>query len=372
MNNNNLTIISYRQILFLTIAQLGGAAILYLPGMKEAGRDVWISNIIASVMAYIVIYCNYLPLSLCPGGSMTKTLNKYWGKIFGGLVNVYYLLFFFILSLLIVSDVYYLGKITMPETPGYIFIIFFLIPTMYALKLGVEVFIRFMEFILPILVVIYIILYLLVIPKLDYQKILPIMSDGIKPVFSGAIPNLNFPYAQVLPVVFFYKHIKGDRNERKKFIKYSFLGILGATILLSIRSLASTTAFEEFTLKTLTFPPLSTIRIIQVGDVIERLDPFFYAILYIATFFKFLITFYVICEIISELFNVGEPRDFAIPVAVLIGVFMPYAIHKFDIILRTVVPYFILSIPLFFPIPILLYATIKYKNKKNKKETVNQ
>jgi len=87
-NNENVSIISLRQLLLLTMAQLGGAAIIYLPGMREAGRNVWISNFIASTISYAVIYCNYLPLSLCPGCSMTKTLNKYWGKIFGGLINI--------------------------------------------------------------------------------------------------------------------------------------------------------------------------------------------------------------------------------------------------------------------------------------------
>ncbi|MCC5909336.1 MAG: hypothetical protein JJT76_02720 [Clostridiaceae bacterium] len=59
--------ISFGQLFWLATAQLGGASVIYLPGMVDAGRDVWISNIIASIVGYIVIYCNYLPLSLCPG-----------------------------------------------------------------------------------------------------------------------------------------------------------------------------------------------------------------------------------------------------------------------------------------------------------------
>jgi len=59
--------ISNRQLFMIAIAQLGGAAVIYLPGVMEAGRDIWISNILASIMAYIVIYSHYLPLSLCPG-----------------------------------------------------------------------------------------------------------------------------------------------------------------------------------------------------------------------------------------------------------------------------------------------------------------
>ena len=372
MNNNNMYHISLRQFFYLTIAQLGGGAILYLPGTIEAGRDVWISNLIASIMAYIVIYSNYLPLSLCPSYSMTKILKKYWGKFFGGVVNLYYLMFTFILASLVVSDIFYLGKIAHPETPGYIFIIFFIIPAIYALKLGVEVLARLIELAIPLLAVLFVTLFILVISKLDYQNVLPIMAEGIKPVLAGAIPNMNFPYAQILPVIFFYRHIKPDSRVGNKFIKYTFIGIITATLLLNVRAMASVAAFEEHTLKTLTFPPLSTIRIIEVGDVIQRLDPFFNAIVYITTFFKFVLTFYAICDIISEHFNVGEPRDFAIPVAVFLGVFVPFAIYRFDIILQTVVPYFLLSIPLFFPIPLLLYITIKIKNKNNKKETVNQ
>lgn len=64
---NNATTISNRQLFFLTVAQLGGAAIIYLPGVIEAGRDVWLSNIIASIFAFVVIFAHYLPLSLCPG-----------------------------------------------------------------------------------------------------------------------------------------------------------------------------------------------------------------------------------------------------------------------------------------------------------------
>ncbi len=67
IQNEQKRIISFRQLFWVTIAQLGGAAIIYLPGTVEAGRDVWISNIIASIVAYIVIFAHYLPLSVCPG-----------------------------------------------------------------------------------------------------------------------------------------------------------------------------------------------------------------------------------------------------------------------------------------------------------------
>ncbi|ABR49339.1 spore germination protein [Alkaliphilus metalliredigens QYMF] len=372
IENENKIKISFRQLLWLTVAQLGGASILYLPGMIEAGRDVWISNIIASIVAYIVIFIHYLPLSLCPGLSMTNALNKYWGKLLGGLMNLYYALFFFILCCLVVSDVFYFGKITMPETPGYIFIIFFIVPAVYGVKLGLEVFVRLLEFLLPILIIVYCILFLLVLSKLDFGKVLPIMSQGIKPVLAGAIPNMNFPYAQILPVIFYYRYTKTKARGKSQFLKYTFIAIFLATVLLTFRALASVASFEEETLKTLNFPPFSTIRIIEVGDIIERLDPLFLAVFYVTTYFKFIITYYVICEIISDYFQLGEPKDFAWPVAILIGVSMPFLIPRFDVILAWVVPYFFVSLPLFAPIPLLLFITIKLKDKKHRKhKTVN-
>lgn len=252
------------------------------------------------------------------------------------------------------------------------FLIFFIIPAIYAIKLGLEVIARLMEFTIPSLAIVFSVLFLLVMPKLDYQKLLPIMAEGIKPVIAGAIPNMNFPYAQILPVAFFYKYVKSDEARGNRFIKYIFIGIFIATMLLSIRALASAAAFDQYTLQTLKFPPFSTIRIIEVGDVVERLDPIFLAIFYITTFFKFILTYYVICQIISDLFSAGEPRNYAIPVAVLIGISMPLFIRRFDIIVQTVVPYFFLFLPIFIPIPLLLYLTIKLKNKGKNKQAANQ
>ncbi|AOT70735.1 GerAB/ArcD/ProY family transporter [Geosporobacter ferrireducens] len=361
--DQNKEIISFRQLFLLTLAQLGGAAIIYLPGVAEAGRDVWISNIVASIVGYIVVYSHYLPLSLCPNCSMTETLNKYWGRFLGGFVNLYYFFFFFILCCLIISDVFYFGKITMPETPGYIFIIFFLIPAVYAIKLGLETIARLLEFLLPLLIVIYCTLFLLVMPKLDFGNLMPVLSEGMKPVLAGAIPNMNFPYAQILPVAFFYRYTRSESRGSRKFLKSIFAAIFMATVLLSLRSMASVAAFDEATLITLTYPPFSTIRLIEIGDILERLDALLLAVFYGTTFIKFILTYYVICEIISDYFQTGRPKDFSIPVAVMIGISMPFLIPRFDIILKTVVPYFFSSIPLFFPIPLLIFITIKIKNK---------
>jgi len=364
LENQEKIIISFRQILFLAIAQLGGAAVIYLPGVQEAGRNVWISNIIASIIGYIIIYCNYLPISLSSEYSMTKTLNKYWGKLLGGVANLYYLIFFFILCLLIVSDVFYFGKITMPETPGYVFIVFLIVPAVYAVKLGVETMARLIEFLIPLLAIIYCILFIMVIPKLDINNLQPIMSEGIRPVLSGAIPNMNFPYAQILPVAFYYKYTKTNNKRSNEFLKYTFIGIFMSTVLLTFRSLASAAAFEEATLITLTYPPFSTISLIEIGDIIERLDLFMLAIFYVTTFIKFTITYNIICEIISDYFETGEPRDFSVPIAILIGISMPFLIPRLDVVFKILVPYFFISLPLLVPIPLILFITIKIKNNR--------
>lgn len=358
--------LSFRQFFFLTLAQAGGAAIIYLPGINEAGRDLWISNIIASIMGYLVIYSHYLPLSLYPEYSMTQVMNKCWGRIIGGIVSLYYLIYFFILCNLIIADIYYFGRISMPETPGYVFIIFFLVPAIYAIKLGIETLARLSEFLLPILIVTYTLLFILVIPKLQFTNLLPIMSEGFKPVVAGAIPNMSFPYAQILPIVFFYKYSDTGTSNNKKFLIYCFGAIFVSTLLLSMRTISSIAAFDENTLKVLTYPPFSTIRIIELGGVLERLDALLLAVFYGTTFYKFVLTYYVTSQIVTDYFNIGEIRDYALPIAVLMGVSMPYLVPRLDVVNESTLPFFILSLPLLVPIPLLLYLTIRLKaNKRN-------
>lgn len=363
MNEKSLIRISYWQVFLLTVAQAGGASILYLPGALEAGRDVWLSNILASIMGYIVIYLHYKPLSLSKSTSMTITLNQYWGRFIGGIANLYYLYFFFILSNLIASDVFYFGKITMPETPGYVFVIFLLVPAVYAVKLGIETISRFLEFLLPLLVIIFCILFIFLLPKLELRNLLPIASNGIKPILAGTIPNISFPFADLLPIVFFYQYTRKDTEDNSKFLKTTFSAILLITLLLTLRAMATVASFEEMTLKTLTFPPFNAIRIIKIGDVLERLDALFLAVFYTTTFFKFTITYYVICKIITDFFNISGPKIVAVPMAVLIGVSMPFLFPSFDTVLKGSISSFYLVIPLLLLMPIILYITIKVKGK---------
>ncbi|KAB3534866.1 GerAB/ArcD/ProY family transporter [Alkaliphilus pronyensis] len=363
ISENSSVKISLYQFLLIILAQLGGAIIIYLPGVNEAGHDVWISNIFASIVAYIVVLSHYLPQSQYQDHSMTKIIKNNWGVFLGAIVNIYYFLFFYFLATLIISDVYYFGEITMPETPGSIFIIFFIVPAIYAVKLGLETIARLIELLIPATVIVFCGLFILLIPKLDFLNITPIMAEGFRPVFLGAIPNMNFPYAQILPIVFLYKNISLKNSSKSKLLKYMCFSILTATILLTLRSIASIAAFDEATLITRTFPPFSAIRLIELGDVIERLDALFLAIFYCVTFMKFILTYYAMCEITSEFFDIKDVKTFALPIGLLCGVSMPLFVPRFDFILTSTVPYFLLSIPLFAPIPILLYLTIRVRSQ---------
>ncbi len=125
--------------------------------------------------------------------------------------------------------------------------------------------------------------------------------------------------------------------------------------------------FSEDFLKVLAFPPFSTIRVIEIADVIERLDSIFIAIFYATTFLKFLITYYVICQITKEFFGIGELKAVSLPIGILLGISMPFLFPRFDIIGNNIVPYFYASIPLLFIMPVVLYITIMVKDKGQKK-----
>lgn len=370
--NTEMIRISFFQLFLLGIAQAGGAAIIYLPGINAAGRDLWISLLLASTFGYLVVFAHYLPLSMCPDRSFTQIVDKYWGKIIGTFVNLYYLLFFYFLCVLVVKDVYFFGKVTMPETPPYVITIFFLVPALYAAKLGLEAIARFTEFLLPFAVVVYISLNLFILPKLEFNNLLPVMEYGIGPVLEGALPNLNFPYGQLLPVAFFYKYVVTENKNKRKFLYYFYGAILVSTVLLLLRTVTSISAFELNVLKNMTFPPYSTIRLIEIGNVIERVDALLLANFYSTTFLKFCITFFVICQIVSDHFETGAPKDFATPIAILIAVSTPFLIPEFDVIRGSIVPDFIVFFPIFFIIPFLLFLTIIFKDKRNKKKTTGK
>ena len=113
------------------------------------------------------------------------------------------------------------------------------------------------------------------------------------------------------------------------------------------------------------FPLLSTVQTIQVADFLERLDVFFMLALVIGIFFKISMLFYAAVIGSASLFKVKSPSRLSYPLG-LVVLFMSMTIasnFQEHIQEGLEIAIFVLHLPLFVIIPILLLLIAFLKNR---------
>ncbi|MGC7873139.1 GerAB/ArcD/ProY family transporter [Desulfosporosinus sp. SYSU MS00001] len=245
---------------------MGGTFLLIATFVTEAGgRDGWMS--IMPAFALTIPY-GIMILSLS-ARYPEKNLLDISGIIFGKWTEK------IIGSLYIVISGYYGGLLLafigiiyeqsiMPLVPRWVLYLGGLLLVFYLASTGIEVFARFSEVLLPVIVVALVFNIVLTFPRIEQNELLPFFENGVKPLLWGALKVIPFPmvYSMFLAgiITFLPQNNQQEISQFKTGIwRAAFLvGILNTIVVLS---------------QILVFGPRETIRlsfgILELGKMVE-------------------------------------------------------------------------------------------------------
>jgi len=258
--------ISTHQFMTLSGAVImGGTFLLIARFVTEAGgRDGWMAVLPAFA---VTIPYGLMVLSLSaqyPHENLLRISETIFGKWIGKIIGFVYILisgYYGGLVLAMVGLIY--EQSVMPLTPRWIFYLGGLLIVFYLASSGIEVFARFSEVILPLIVIGLVLNLALVIPRIEQGELLPILSDGLKPLFSGGLNVIPFSMAYILflgGILTFLPTGKKELGQLKTGVwRAAFLvGILNTLVVL---------------FQILVFGPVETIRlsfgILELGNLVE-------------------------------------------------------------------------------------------------------
>jgi len=185
--------ISTHQFMTLGAAVLMGTTFLPIATIvtEAGGRDGWMS--ILPGFAIGIPY-GLMVLSLVeqyPHKNLLQISETLFGKWIGKIVGILYILiagYFGGLLLAQIGDIY--QRTTMPLTPIWVFYWGGILLVLYLVSSGIEVLARFSEVIFPLIVFALLVNVGLSIPRIEQGELLPILSEGLKPLFWGGIKVL--------------------------------------------------------------------------------------------------------------------------------------------------------------------------------------
>ena len=193
--------ISSHQFMTLGAAVLMGTTFFPVASMvtTAGGRDSWMSVLpgLAVGIPYGLMVISLL--EQYPGRNLLQISETLFGKWIGKIIGVLYISitgYFGGLLLAQAGDIYETS--IMPLTPLGVFYLGGLLLVFYLVNSGIEVFARFSEVIFPLIVIALVLNVGLSIPRMEQGELMPILSEGFKPLFLGGLKVVPFAMEYIL------------------------------------------------------------------------------------------------------------------------------------------------------------------------------
>lgn len=258
--------ISTHQFMTLAAAVLMGTTFLPIATIVTSlgGRDGWMC--ILPGFAVGIPY-SFMVLSLMeqyPQKNLLQISETLLGKWIGKFIGIIYIMiggYFGGLLLGQLGDIY--ERTTMPLTPKLIIYLGGMFVVFYLVSSGIEVFARFSEVIFPLIVLALLINIGLSIPRIEQGELLPILSEGLKPLFGAGIKIIPF----VMQFILFLAGVLTFLPTSKQEVGQLRTGVWRAVFLVGILNMLVTL------IQLTVFGPVETIRLmygfLALGNMVE-------------------------------------------------------------------------------------------------------
>lgn len=336
---------------------------------SEAGRSAWISVLISTFIGLLI---NLLYLYLAktnPGLTLIEWFPKHLGKWIGFPIAWIYVLEFMYDGGRGLQDL----KILVPntillKTPSLVVQLIFMLVIVYALYSGLEVIGRLGELFLPIIILLSTLEIILIFFSdiVHFQYLKPFLGKGFNNIWNSVFPlGITQTFGQTIEFAMIWPEV---RNQNK-LVKSTLLATLLSGLFIALLDLLAILTLGEATFSKSNFPLYRLIRTISIGKFVENLDSINVLLFLSTAFFKLFIHAFCAVKGVQQLLNTKNKNRTIIPVALIVlflGTNMAASGPEHLEVGLKIVPYN-LWLPLFYILPILLFAFILIKKVLHKK-----
>ncbi|MEW9699854.1 GerAB/ArcD/ProY family transporter [Paenibacillus sp. SI8] len=277
--------ISKYQIAVMTVLFQIGSTPLFALG-SQAKQDSWLTMLAAASVGLVLLFMYLFIQSRAPDHDLIGLLRICFGKLFGSFMGGCFIIYFAYESMRNLRD---FGEITtvtlLSQTPQFVIMLIVILLALYAIAMGIETFCRVVEILTPIVICSYTILVILILSSklISFDRIRPVLENGIVPVLKAAFPDIvSFPFGQMVIFLMMW-HLLHDKQRVKRF---SIVAYISVALFLTMMNMMDVMVLGPTLIGNSTLPFLQTVQLIQVGEVLERLDVLVTLLLFLGLFVK--------------------------------------------------------------------------------------
>jgi spore germination protein KB len=312
------TQIKGRQFMFAIACFLYGSSFLTSFYSLVALNESWLMIMISIVVALPLFLIFKWLIIKFPTMNLFQIFERVYGKVFGKIISCFVLFFFMILISLNLTDISFFSKITiLNKTPDIVIITLCVLVAALAVKYGIKVVTRYTFIVFVLAFSFLFFAFILLLGQLDFLNFLPIFNLPTIKYFQSVNTILTIPFGEVVALLMISPNVKIEREKVGKYLFGGFLiGVVGLLII-KIRDIG--VLGELFNI--LLVPPLASLRLVDLGEALSRMELFFAITSILLLFYKISLMFYAIVIGFCQIFEVENFRRLILVIACLVITF---------------------------------------------------
>ena len=347
-------------LMFLMIM---ATVILFVPAVtaQEAGVSAWLVPLIGPTLAgYLAVWTACKLEKRFQGLTLIQYSEIILGKLVGKLLACLYILFLFVLVVLVIREFTSFFSVTiMPKTPILLLNLVLILVGGYAALGGIEVIGRMAQFVLPIVVLSFLLVIILSIPDMDFGYLQPLLEGGVMPIVKSSVVPSSW-YGEIGVLVLLLPMLnKTDKVKRKGFIT-----LVAAAVFLTMDTLVTQTVFGAEQTASLMFPFFHLAKYIERGNFVQNIESLIAIMWITGIVIKVSLFTYLISLSISQALGLKSNKlvvGVLMPVQLIAGTYPAISDLKLSQILARYWPPFGLLFETIVPLFLLLIAFLRKK-----------
>ena len=300
--------ISAGQLAILYVSYMIGSSIINIPNpmIHFAGNMAWLSFTVSALMGMLLLSLVLYLFRCYPDDEYTACLNRVFGRWIAGVFIVLLILMLFLMLAYIILDIgNFFTNTMMVETPMYVFNTLTIVVAAYTVYAGIEVMGRMFFLLMGSMMLAVVLIVFLAVPLTRTETLLPLFTEGIKPVLHGIYFSFGFPFGELFLFSVILPFVRKDsRRDAGKWL-YAMTALSGflllIIILITVMTLGPLAGDRKFSL-------YAVARLIKVGNFIVGLEAIVGIALIAGSFTKATIVLFILNYVTARFFKLDDDK----------------------------------------------------------------
>ncbi|UMZ72621.1 GerAB/ArcD/ProY family transporter [Natranaerofaba carboxydovora] len=314
-----------RQLLIMTFILRTTVAFAFLPVLTTgtARQDAWASSILMYIGTVVLLLIIVGLAVKFPDKTIVQYSEILLGSVLGKVIS-FLVLWMFLHMAATEARIY--GELIniafLTRTPVFLIQAGMIILAAITVYLGIEVIGRMADFVLPWFIILIFVTIIFSLVDVTPENFEPILARGMAPVIKSSLTPIAIAI-QILTVAM----ILPRTNEPNKGIKTVFVSITFASFMVLVVSVVVVLVIGPELGNNAVFPFLFTIRNVETGEVLERIEIFTVLAWGLGIYITLSVYLYCGAKGISQWLNLESYRPLVFPMA---AIWTALSIHSFD------------------------------------------